>query len=826
MFCLIDIDLDFNANKKRITEPIINHHINNIQCNECDGDNDNSDDNSDDNNDPSTHTSCPLCPSASIVSSLKSYKEQINDFLYPSPPTPQPEKTPLFHTFSLPITYLDESVRHSLTDIVKSDLELVSTTTAPSPTPTKDTTQKNIEKKQTTDGDDHNSDDHNADAQQQHQSVYSILFRPENEFETNMMEEWGKEYTTDTEFLKDSQHIVLNMGKYHHELTTTMSVPSPATPAPATAPTPTRHHLSKEECDQMMSIWKTLKKDDAFMDKFHYIEWDTLREMNYSASFLQTISVANIVSPALSLLLPFFILVIPFMLLWLSGSSITFSTYIAMMRRLVQKHMIISILNVIENFSWEQAIYVGGCLLLYLYQIYCNIKQFKRLLANITYVNETLLFLKSYFGKSKSMLSAFVVANRNMSSYRGFIEKMEEQIPVLDELCAELECVPASCGMNWNTATHIGEMLKTFYALHDTPKYEDVMRYLIGFHGYIGNIENIYGHYIEGNVGFWGELSLVVGGGEGIREGVGRNDDDCDDNVGGVDISGVGVFISISPLDIADEVGVADNDIEQLITNIPTPNDDNNIEIETNTPNTPTKDTTQQTLTPTTPTPTPTPPPQKIQITNQYHPAHLLETNRPPVKNDCAFSKNRILTGPNASGKTTYLKTTAINLILSQQLGLGFYDTCCFVPYAYFHSYINIPDTSARDSLFQAESRRCKDMLDIILNNDTKTHFCILDELYSGTNPIDATKTAFGFLSYLKKLPHVSFLLTTHYTSICERFQADDRDIENHQMWVIYDPETRQIEMTYRVVEGICHIEGAMSILKEMNYPEEILALM
>ena len=115
--------------------------------------------------------------------------------------------------------------------------------------------------------------------------------------------------------------------------------------------------------------------------------------------------------------------------------------------------------------------------------------------------------------------------------------------------------------------------------------------------------------------------------------------------------------------------------------------------------------------------------------------------------------KNIIISSPNAGGKTTMIKTTTINVIFSQQLGCGFYKSCVLKPYTHIHSYLNIPDTSGRDSLFQAESRRCKEIIDIIngTNIETTRHFCIFDELYSGTNPKEATKSAYAFLLYLSK---------------------------------------------------------------------------
>ena len=90
---------------------------------------------------------------------------------------------------------------------------------------------------------------------------------------------------------------------------------------------------------------------------------------------------------------------------------------------------------------------------------------------------------------------------------------------------------------------------------------------------------------------------------------------------------------------------------------------------------------------------------------NNYYAA--LKNNK-PIKNTVKLQKNMIITGPNASGKTTILKSTLINIIFTQQFGCGFYDSGKLKPYKYIHCYLNIPDTSGRDSLFQAEARRCK----------------------------------------------------------------------------------------------------------------------
>jgi DNA mismatch repair ATPase MutS len=197
-----------------------------------------------------------------------------------------------------------------------------------------------------------------------------------------------------------------------------------------------------------------------------------------------------------------------------------------------------------------------------------------------------------------------------------------------------------------------------------------------------------------------------------------------------------------------------------------------------------------------------------------------------PVKNDIDLEKNSILTGVNASGKTTLLKTTTLSILFSQQCGFGFFESCILEPYTHIHSYLNIPDTSGRDSLFQAESRRCKDILSIIESADKESrHFCIFDELYSGTNPEDASKAAYAFLLYLDKKKNVDFMLTTHYTNICKKLERKAERIRNYKMESLQN-EKKEIVFSYKVKQGICKIQGGCDILRKLDYPEEIIQTM
>jgi hypothetical protein len=208
---------------------------------------------------------------------------------------------------------------------------------------------------------------------------------------------------------------------------------------------------------------------------------------------------------------------------------------------------------------------------------------------------------------------------------------------------------------------------------------------------------------------------------------------------------------------------------------------------------------------------------KKNSFKNNYY--AVLKNNN-PVKNSIKLEKNMIITGPNASGKTTVLKSVLINIILTQQFGCGFYDSAKLKPYKYIHCYLNIPDTSGRDSLFQSEARRCKEIIDIINDNKKDSHLCVFDELYSGTNPEEAIIGSTAFMEYLVKNKYVSSMLTTHFIDVCEKLK-NNKNIINYHMDVT--KQNNKITYNYLFKEGISKIKGGLNVLYDMNYPKEII---
>ena len=67
-----------------------------------------------------------------------------------------------------------------------------------------------------------------------------------------------------------------------------------------------------------------------------------------------------------------------------------------------------------------------------------------------------------------------------------------------------------------------------------------------------------------------------------------------------------------------------------------------------------------------------------------------------------------IITGPNTSGKTTYIRNSMICVLLAQTLGVCPCSEITLTPMRYLFTYLDIPNISReRESLFEAEAKRC-----------------------------------------------------------------------------------------------------------------------
>ena len=510
-------------------------------------------------------------------------------------------------------------------------------------------------------------------------------------------------------------------------------------------------------CETIQTYWTRVKHDPDFLQKYSYLDWEILKPYNKSSTVLQAICLANMLSPLSSFIVPFLFLLFPFVILKIQGVPITFEIYFTVLKSIAQHHFIGKAINGLQTMAIDQLIYVVGMFFLYMYQMYQNVIHCIRFYNNIEKINLELCTWKRFVSQTTTKMKRFVHRTQSLKTYEPFRKHIESHLNTLEEIKEMLKPVcPFECSLY--KLTEIGYMLQCYYELYDCPEFEDSICFAMGFEGYTELMRGLYRN-VQNHVVHCGQFKdpELIDEKEKDKDGHGHGDEDGHGH--------------------KDKDRDEDSDSTDTVV-IKEPDQ---------------------------------------FITNQYYP--VLRNDSSVVKNNANLDSNHVITGPNASGKTTFLKTTALNIVFTQQLGVGFYDSCVITPYTHIHSYLNIPDTSGRDSLFQAESRRCKEILDSIAKTPKEHHFCIFDELYSGTNPEEATQAAYAFMKYVSAKPNVKLLLTTHYVSICDKWDKDN--IENYQMDV--SVEDGEFEYTYRIKPGVSRVHGAIHILEQMDYPQSIL---
>jgi DNA mismatch repair protein MutS len=160
-----------------------------------------------------------------------------------------------------------------------------------------------------------------------------------------------------------------------------------------------------------------------------------------------------------------------------------------------------------------------------------------------------------------------------------------------------------------------------------------------------------------------------------------------------------------------------------------------------------------------------------IDIIGGRHPVveQLLQGER-YVPNDISFEQGeliRIITGPNMSGKSTYLRQTAL-IVLMAQMG-------SFVPAD--HAIIGLTDRiftriGAQDEIHSGQSTFMVEMIEVanILHHATPRSLLILDEIGRGTSTYDGVSIAWAVVEYIHNHPQLrsKTLFATHYHELTQ----------------------------------------------------------
>lgn len=192
-----------------------------------------------------------------------------------------------------------------------------------------------------------------------------------------------------------------------------------------------------------------------------------------------------------------------------------------------------------------------------------------------------------------------------------------------------------------------------------------------------------------------------------------------------------------------------------------------------------------------------------------HNPIIYLKDKEESVGNTFKFTKDILLTGSNASGKSTFLRTIGINHLMAKTLGFVVAKKFKTTDTDIFTS-IDIKDSiEEKTSYFMAEAKTIKKMI------DNPGNIYLLDEVFKGTNTIDRISAASSTLDYLSKQGFV--VAATHdieLTNILEK------DFCNYHFEEVVTKD--EIKFDYKLKEGRAATRNAIRILEMYDYPEII----
>lgn len=198
-----------------------------------------------------------------------------------------------------------------------------------------------------------------------------------------------------------------------------------------------------------------------------------------------------------------------------------------------------------------------------------------------------------------------------------------------------------------------------------------------------------------------------------------------------------------------------------------------------------------------------------MKLTEVIHP--LVESC---VDNSFDIDKGMLLTGTNASGKSTFLRSVLISAVLAQTI-----NTVTALEYQgdFYHiiSSIEVKDNlENKDSYYMAEIKSIRRILEA--GNGNHKVLCFVDELLRGTNTIERVSAASEIMKSMSK-DNMLLFAATHDFELTELLK--DYYLNFHFTEEVLDDD---IVFSYKLKNGVATTRNAIRLLTLMGYPEEI----
>jgi hypothetical protein len=193
------------------------------------------------------------------------------------------------------------------------------------------------------------------------------------------------------------------------------------------------------------------------------------------------------------------------------------------------------------------------------------------------------------------------------------------------------------------------------------------------------------------------------------------------------------------------------------------------------------------------------------------------------IANPINLNKNIIVTGPNAGGKTTYVKTVLANVILGQTIGITYSLRSKMILYDTINSFMRVSDILGTRSYFEAEAEYCLNMINkaVDISAQNKRGLFLMDEPMHSTPPTEGMATAYAVIEYLSKLNGITLIITTHFHRLVKLEELYPEKFINLSVDAI--SHNNKYIFPYKIKRGFSYLCIAIELLDIKEFPSIII---
>ncbi len=186
--------------------------------------------------------------------------------------------------------------------------------------------------------------------------------------------------------------------------------------------------------------------------------------------------------------------------------------------------------------------------------------------------------------------------------------------------------------------------------------------------------------------------------------------------------------------------------------------------------------------------------------------------------------RNMLITGPNAGGKSTALKAIAFAVLMAQTLTIA-NANITITPFTKVFTTLNITDTTGKESLYQADETRIKQVITTIERlKPSEFALLISDEMFNSTGASHGAALFYSTLSYIdKEFKNALFAAATHFENLVELEADTNGSVANFRVEEATQGANGKMKWTYKLYPGINTQNISFELAQEDGFNPKLL---